>query len=135
MPAQQNKATVRRLFEEVWNKNDLDVAKDIIHDDYRSDENITFAFKRGLEVLAADIEFYREMYSDLTFTIEQMFTEGDMVVTVWRATGVATNEFFTDRSGKQRNRELKAEGVSLSQIADGKLIENNLYWPRSPLHP
>lgn len=64
-----------------------------------------------------------------------MFTEGDTVVTVWRATGVATNEFFTDRLGKERNRELKAEGVSLSRIADGKLIENNLYWPRDPLRP
>ena len=94
------------------------------------------SLKRGLAVLAADMKFYREMYSDLTFTIvKQMFTEGDTVVTVWRATGVATNEFFTDRSGEERNRELKAEGVSLSRIADGKLIGNNLYWPRHPLHP
>jgi predicted ester cyclase len=43
---------------------------------------ITFASKRGLEVLAADIEFYREMYSDLNFKIERMFTEGDTVVTI-----------------------------------------------------
>jgi hypothetical protein len=50
MPAQQNKATVRRLFEDVWNKNDLDVAKDIIHDDYKSGENITLDVMRGLGI-------------------------------------------------------------------------------------
>lgn len=135
MSAQQNKAMVRRLFEEVWNQDNMDVAKEILHSDYSSSENITFAFLRGLQVLAADINFYREMYSNLNFQIERMFTEGDTVVTVWRASGVANNEFFDNRKGERENKRLEAEGVSLSRIADGKIIESKLYWPRHPLTP
>jgi len=132
---QQNEALVRRLFEEVWNENKMDMAEEIIHDGYRSSENITFASERGIKVLAADINFYREMYSDLNFQIKRMFSQGDTVVTVWQASGVATNEFFTDRAGNERNKELRAEGVSLSEIVDGKIIESGLYWPRYPLFP
>jgi ketosteroid isomerase-like protein len=135
MSAQQNKALVTRLFDEVWNDNDMSAAKEVIHPDYHSTENITFASVRGLEVLTADMNFYREMYRDLRFTIDRMFTEGNTVVTSWRATGVAVHEFFTSRAGKEVNRELQAEGVSLSQIADGKIIESRLYWPRHPLFP
>ena len=42
MSVQQNKAIVHRLFEEVWNQDKMDVAKEILHDDYSSSENITF---------------------------------------------------------------------------------------------
>ena len=135
MSVQQNKAIVHRLFEEVWNQDKMDVAKEILHDDYSSSENITFATLRGLQVLAADIKFYREMYSNLNFQIKRMFIEGDTVVTVWQASGVAKSEFFTNRKGEEENRSLRAEGVSLSRIADDKIIENNLYWPRNPLSP
>jgi hypothetical protein len=135
MSTQENKAMVRRLFEEVWNQDKMDVAKEILHDDYSSSENITFASMRGLEVLAADIKFYREKYSNLNFQIKRMFIEGDTVVTVWQASGVANFELFTNRKGEEVNKSLRAEGVSLSRIADDKIIENNLYWPRDPLSP
>lgn len=135
MSAQQSKAMVRRLFEEVWNQDKAEAAKDIIHDDYSSTENITFASVRGLKLLAAETKFYRELYSDLKFKIERMFTQGDTVVTVWEASGVANREVFTSRSGKEVHKSLRAKGVSLSRIANGKIIESTFYWPRDPLFP
>ena len=134
MSAQQNKEIVSRLFYEVWNDDNMEAAKEIINDDYISSENIIPHFKRGLEVFTADIKFYREMYSNLNFKIERMLTEGDTVV-AWRATGVANNEFFTSRVGKEENKEVRAEGVTLNRIADDKIIESRFYWPRDPLFP
>jgi hypothetical protein len=64
-----------------------------------------------------------------------MFSHGNTVVTVWQASGVATNEFFTNRRGQEENKSLQAEGVSLSKIVDGRIIESRLYWPRYPLFP
>ena len=135
MTAQQSKALVRRLFEEVWNQGEMGGAKEFIHDDYSSAENITFASERGPKVLAAETKFYRDIYSDLNFKVGRMFTQGDTVVAVWEASGVANHEFFTSRSGKKVNKSLRAAGVSLSRIADGKIIESRLYWPRHPLFP
>ncbi|MDQ1522501.1 MAG: hypothetical protein QOG71_1926 [Pyrinomonadaceae bacterium] len=135
MSAQQSKALVRRLFEEVWSQDKTGAAKEIIHDDYKSSENITFDSVRGLKLLAAEMKFYRDLYSDMKFKIERMFTQGETVVTVWEASGVANHEVFTSRSGKVVNKSLRAKGISLSRVADGKIIENTFYWPRDPLFP
>jgi hypothetical protein len=55
--AQDSKMMVRRLFEKVWTKNDLETAKEIIHTDYSSVENIDFASIRGLTILQEDMKF------------------------------------------------------------------------------
>lgn len=126
---------VRQLFEKVWNENDMKAANVIIHKDYSSSENITFSSLRGLQVVQADMKFYREKYSNLKFSVERMFTHGDSVVSFWRASGVANHAHFVARNGEKRKKELKADGMSLSRIADGKIIEHKLYWPRYPLFP
>ena len=133
--AQDSKMMVRRLFEKVWNQNDLETAKEIIHIDYSSVENIDFASIRGLTILQEDMKFYREMYSNLKFEIDRMFTHEDTVVSMWRASGVANHEEFVNRRGETQKKELKAEEASLTRIADGKIIENRLYWPRYPFSP
>ena len=92
--AQDSKMMVRQLFEKVWNKNDLETAKEIIHTDYSSVENIDSASIRGLTILQEDMKFYREMYSNLKFEIDRMFTREDTVVSMWRASGVANHEEF-----------------------------------------
>ena len=55
--AQDSKMMVRRLFEKVWNQNDLETAKEIIHTDYSSVENIDFGHNSsgGHEVLSRDV--------------------------------------------------------------------------------
>jgi ketosteroid isomerase-like protein len=64
-----------------------------------------------------------------------MFTHEETVVSMWRASGVANHEEFVNRRGETQKKELKAEGASLTRIADGKIIENRLYWPRYPFSP
>jgi hypothetical protein len=135
MSASPNESMVRRLFEEVWNGQKMDVASTLIHDEYSSRENITFASFRGLKVLEADMKFYREMYADLTFEVGEMLSDGSTVVTSWKATGVANFELIHDRKGEVRKKALDAEGVSVSKLADGKIVEHTLYWPRYPLFP
>jgi hypothetical protein len=135
--AQDRKSTtiVRQLFEKVWNENDLETAKRIVHPSYRSAENIEFSSMRGLNVLEKDMKFYRERYAKLKFEIENMFTHGDTIVSMWHASGVANDETFVNRRGEIQNKELRADGASFTRIADGKIIENRLYWPRYPFSP
>lgn len=106
MSALEKKAVVRRLFEEVWNQHKMEVAQEIIHDGYSSAEKITFAARRGLQVLAAEMNFYREMYADLNFKIERMFTEEETVVSIWPSSGIANHETFIDRDGDEQHKSL-----------------------------
>jgi hypothetical protein len=139
----ENEALVRRLFEEVWNQGNMSAAKEIVHEDYTSPDGPFWITtpessggwpgryaEAGLETLEQEMESYRETYSDLRFEIERTFSEKNVVITTWRATGIVKGEFFTNRAGQELPVELGSKGMSWSRIADGKIIENRLYWPR-----
>jgi ketosteroid isomerase-like protein len=136
MSAEKNEALVRRLFEEVWNKGDLSAAKEVVHEDYTSpkgpfwDEARGEMTEAGLETLKEEMKSYRETYSDLRFELGRTFCEKDLVIATWRANGIVKGEFFTNRAGQKEPVELNGtEGMSMSRIADGKIVENRLYWP------
>jgi len=139
----ENEALVRRLFEEVWNQGNMSAAKEIVHEDYTSPDGPFWITtpessggwpgrysEAGLETLEQEMESYRETYSDLRFEIERTFSEKNVVITTWRATGIVKGEFFTNRAGRELPVELGSKGMCWSRIADGKIIENRLYWPR-----
>jgi len=139
----ENEALVHRLFEEVWNQGNMSAAKEIVHEDYTSPDGPFWITtpessggwpgrysEAGLETLEQEMESYRETYSDLRFEIERTFSEKNVVITTWRATGIVKGEFFTNRAGRELPVELGSKGMSWSRIADGKIIENRLYWPR-----
>ncbi len=64
MSIEKNKAIVRRLWEEVWNQNNLDVCDEIFDAEYAEHE------KGFAPVL-------RRAFPDLHFTIEDMIAEND----------------------------------------------------------
>ncbi len=87
MSAEQNKALVRRFYEEVWNRGDTDVAYEVFADDYvRHDLRPTEALPgpEGQKKIADDV---RAAFPDLEFTIDVIVGEGDFVVGRWTASG------------------------------------------------
>ena len=135
MSAQANKDLVQRLFEEVWNQNNHAVANEIVHKEYTSIENQVFASTPGPEIVAAEIKLYHSLYDRLHFEIERMFTEGDTIVTIWKADGVSKTETFVARDGKTVPKSLRSEGMSLSEIKDGRISAHRFLWQRDPLFP
>ena len=75
MTPDANKAVVRRLWEEVWNANDLAAANEIFAPDYAAHE-------KGF------VPVVRAAFPNSRHTIEAMVAEGDLVVSRvrWRAT-------------------------------------------------
>jgi hypothetical protein len=135
MSAENDKALVRRFFEEVWNQNSVEAAKQIVHDNYSSIENVDFPSAPGPQIVADEMKLYGSLYAGLSFKIERMFTEGNTVVTVWQASGTSKHETFVNRKGETVPKSLQAEGVSLTEAKDGKIAAHRFLWPRSPLFP
>ena len=81
------------------------------------------------------MELYESLYDELTFHIDRMFTAGDTIVTIWKATGISKDVFFSNRKGETVPKSLEAEGVSLSQVKDGRITAHRFLWPRNPLFP
>ena len=135
MSEEEDQNLVRRFFEMVWSQNNAEAAKGIVSDQYSSTENQVFQSTPGPQIVAADMELYRSLYEGLNFKIERMFIDGNTVVTVWQASGTSKSSTFVNRVGNTVPRTLQAEGVSLTEVKDGKIVAHRFLWPRDPLFP
>jgi steroid delta-isomerase-like uncharacterized protein len=93
MSTEQNKANVRRFFEEVWNKGNLDVIDELVaanHVDHDAPPGIA----PGSEGQKQFVTMYRNAFPDVHIHIEDQVAEGDRVVTRWSAHGTNTGSLF-----------------------------------------
>jgi predicted ester cyclase len=128
MSVEQNKLTLKRLYDEVWNKGNIGVIPELVSPKF---------FTRGLHREFKGHEGYAEMVTnlrntmpDIHFTIEEMVGEGDNLV--YRVSGEGTY------SGETANKELTGKKFKWTQALftcyeDGKVAEalnvmDNLLW-------
>jgi len=124
MSAEENKAIVRRVFEELFNQGKLDVAGEIFAADYVFHAPLA-AEVRGPEGFKQFVSMYRTAFPDLQYTIEDQIAEGDEVVTRWTATGTHRGELMgIAPTGKQG----RVTGISIGRVARGKIVEDWANW-------
>jgi steroid delta-isomerase-like uncharacterized protein len=93
MSLDENKALVRRFYEEVWNKGNLDVAEEVFASDYvRHDLRPTTAAPgpEGQKQIAA---VFRAAFPDLRFDVEMVLGDGEYVAARWTASGTHTGSW------------------------------------------
>jgi len=120
MGVEENKAVIRRFCEEVWNKGNLDVMKEIFAADYvRHDlrPGTPPPGPEGQKKIAAD---FRAAFPDLNTTVDLIVAEGDMVVVRWTTEGTNTGPWGgIPPTGKHA----RFSGVNIFRMRDGKVIE------------
>jgi steroid delta-isomerase-like uncharacterized protein len=120
MSADESKAIVRRVNEEIWNKGDLDVIDEVIADDFVTTVIGAPDQIRGPQGFREFVVMYRTAFPDLRLTIEEQITEGEIVVTRWKATGTHEGELMgIPATGKQAT----TSGVNINRVSGGKLVE------------
>ena len=118
MSIEENKKAVRRMFEEVMNKGDLQAVDELVADDYRLNEPP--GFPPGKEGLRALANMYRTGAPDLHMTVEDMIAEGDQVAVRWTATGTQTGEMMGLPPTGQR---LQFRAISWLRMKGGRIAE------------
>ena len=120
MSIEENKALVRREYEEGVNKGNLAVLDEIFAPDYAGHLGGLPEPIRGREAFKRFITTWRTAFPDLYTTIEDMIAEGDRVVVrhTWR--GTQKGEF----SGiSPTGRQVIFTGIDIYRIAGGKIVE------------
>jgi len=120
MSAEANKALVRRFYEEVWNRGELDVADEVFAADYvRHDFRGTEpkAGPPGQKQIAAD---FRAAFPDLSFEVDFVFGEGDFVAGRWTATGTHRGPWG---GVPATGRAMRFSGVNVFRFSRGKVVE------------
>jgi predicted ester cyclase len=84
--SEENKALVRRYFEEIWDKGNLDLIDELFTTTFvRHGPTATEGEVCGQEGFEGLVSMYRSALPDLRIPIEDQIAEGDRVVTRWRA--------------------------------------------------
>ena len=118
MPAEANKALMRRLFEEGFHSGKLAVVDEIFHPDFV--DRSTPEQPPGTEGVQDYISMVRTGFPDISITIEDLVAEEDKVVvrTTWRGTHLGAYDGIAP-TGKQVTRTM----IQIFHLKDGKLLE------------
>jgi len=123
--SEQNKAIVRRVFEELWNNGNLSVADQLFTPTYTDHDPSTPDFGHGPESERKRVTLYRTAFPDLRLTIEDIIAEGETVMARWSCRGTHKG----DLSGiAPTGKQINISGVTVARLSNGKLAEGYVHW-------
>src|SRR5918998_1196540 len=122
--AEENKALVRKFYEEAWVKGNADAVDEFIAADY-----VEHGLPTGAEGLKRSITAYRTAFPDWKTTLDDIFSEGEMVTCLWSTSGTHLGDWF---GIPPTGNHFTATGISVLRIAGGKVVEN---WTSIDLSP
>jgi steroid delta-isomerase-like uncharacterized protein len=119
MSTEQNKAIVRRVFEEIVNKGNMSAADELLAADYVNHDMP--APVPGVEGFKLIIGMFRTAFPDITVTLDDALAEGDRVVTRGVFTGTHKGEFMgIPATGKK----VAVKYLDIWRLENGKCKEN-----------
>ena len=121
MSPQDPKGIVRRYFEEIWDRGDLDAVDRLFSPEFvRHGPASEGGEVRGFEGLKQLVRAYRGSFPDLRVPIDEQFAEGEVVVTRWTAHGSHEGELLgTAPTG----RRVTVPGILIDRVAGGRIAE------------
>ncbi len=120
-PVERNKASMRRCFEEVWNKGNLAAIPEVIAADYVG--YTPGATSKGLAAFEQSVKNQRTAMPDLHYTIDSVVGEGDTLAIRLTLTGTFKGKMGnTEPTGKSLNFKMSL----FNRYVDGKCVESTL---------
>ena len=120
MSAEENKALVRRWFEDLFNTGNLDVAEEIIAQDHALHDPNLPDLPSGPEGDKQIVNLYRSAFPDTRITVEGQMAEGGMVATRWVARGTHEGELMGIPASGNR---AEVHGITVNRTSGGKIAE------------
>jgi len=126
---EENKAIVRRLYEELYEKRNIAVVDEVFAPDYV--RHMAFvgwqtSKLRGTEVYRNDMKHVWPTFPDLTVTVEQMIAEDDKVVTIAMLSGTQMGDEPGGPCGaiKATGRRVTVPIAIVSRLSEGEIVED-----------
>ncbi len=120
-----NKAIVRRLYDEVWNKRRLEVVDALISPSHALNDPLASDSQVGPKMYKRRVVEFTNIFPDLHFTIEDMIAEKGKVVVSWIISGTHKSEFMDIPA---TGRKVSIEGITIHLISNGKILDSHARW-------
>ncbi|HEY7494820.1 MAG TPA: ester cyclase [Candidatus Tectomicrobia bacterium] len=119
MSIEENKAIVRRLFDEVWNTGNLDKIEELYSPDFVADYRPYAPLRTGLEGIKDMVRRAWTTFPDYHEQLEELVAEGDTVVARFLITGTQQGYWGPiPPTGKQ----VRFEEIVMLRIVNGKVV-------------
>jgi predicted ester cyclase len=119
MPTEQNKQLIRRFYTQVVGSGDYSNLASFVAADY-VDHNAADG-GRGPEVVRTHLEAIRRTLPDLRVRVEDIFAEGDYVVTRVTGRGTHLGEWMDI---EPTGREVRLKGINIDRVERGRIAEH-----------
>lgn len=116
-----NKELVRRLYEDGFNRGDLQVIDELMAPDAVTHDPVILDAPTGPGAIRGGVEMIRRAFPDFHVEILQLIAEGDRVASFLRMSGTNTGDY---RRGAATNRRGSMRAFFIWRIADGRLAES-----------
>ena len=121
MAAEQNKALIRRLIEELFNKGNTGIVGEIFAPDFVDREQLPPGIPSGREGVKVLTTMMRSAFPDFKATIHDILADGDKVVIRMTWSGTQKGEFMgVPATGKRVSFGV----IDIIRITNGKLVEH-----------
>jgi steroid delta-isomerase-like uncharacterized protein len=127
--SEQNKAVVRRIVEEHWNKKNTALVSELFAPNVSL--NTPDGRLTGLDGASALLQAYATAFPDFRIIIDELLAVGDQVVLQWTFTGTHRGPLADiPATGRQVNAP---PGIAIFRVDAGKVITGQFVWDKYAL--
>lgn len=123
--AAQNAHLVRRVFAEIWNDGDLELADRLFAPGYINHGGLIPDLVRGPEAIKVSVALYRTAFPQFRLTVLDLLAEGQIVAVRWAARKSPDQAECCEAPGGSSEALL---GMTFGRVSAGQIAESWTCW-------
>jgi steroid delta-isomerase-like uncharacterized protein len=123
--APAHKEVFGRLYNSIWNERRLEFIEKIFAKTHALVEPTVTGGGVGPAAYRRHVERFLTAFPDLKFVVDDTVSEKDKLVVAWTLTGTHRETFLGIAA---TNKKVSVSGITINQIADGKILESTVVW-------
>ena len=118
---ERNKAVVRRMYADLFNREDLPLAEELFAADYIDHESPPGLPDRGPESMRRLVMMFHDAFPDVSFQVEELIAEGEAVAARVTWTGTHRGSFL---GMAPTGRAVRQKQMHFMHFRDGQMVEH-----------
>lgn len=120
MPAEENRAVIRRAYEELWNERNVDVVDELVAEDFLN-HAAPPGRQRGRQGLKDVVRMFEGAFPDFRYEVEDVISEGEKIAVRDAFTGTHQGDFMGIPATGNR---VTMEAIHIYRFNEGRLAEH-----------
>jgi pSer/pThr/pTyr-binding forkhead associated (FHA) protein/ketosteroid isomerase-like protein len=118
--AEAHRALFNRWFEELWNKKNYEITKELVASEFTAHGAGGQDIKQGPDGVAGMVKIWHDAFPDGHMTMDDIITEGDLSTIRMTFRGTHTGEFYGVPAS---NKPVEVTSIGIDRVVNGKITE------------